>query len=407
MKIIWVRFGSKPGTFGGGMFRRIKLSNELAKYKDIEIFLLSHELSYKWQRKLGLQTKPFYLIRTPIAAHQTISLILYSTLFVTIKFFWLKLLKKLPKVDIAVAMSHYLYDILPTLWLKLLTRAKIIIEIHTPLVIPLNPAYYIRRTASNLFKMLFYIINDLILIVILKFFADKVVTATPYEAYILTKHFPTRKIKVIMHGADKDLLRYISTKYPNFHDRNYDIIHFGRLSKEKGTYDLLETLLYISQKNLVDRRLKVILIGKTDRKLERQIQSYLSMLHDKIKIEIFPHISRSKLIEFLQRSRLFVLPSYVDTFSLSILEALFCGTPVIAYITPSLKSVWHDIIEYAKLGNITDLASKIATLLYDKETWRRKSLANREVAYKLIRNRSWTNVAHDVHKLYKETYLGK
>ena len=69
-----------------------------------------------------------------------------------------------------------------------------------------------------------------------------------------------------------------------------------------------------------------------------------------------------------------VYPSYMDTFAISVLEALSTGTPVIAYGIPAIKINYRtNAVVKAQIGNIDDLVEKTLKLLSNKQSWEKLS----------------------------------
>jgi glycosyltransferase involved in cell wall biosynthesis len=74
-------------------------------------------------------------------------------------------------------------------------------------------------------------------------------------------------------------------------------------------------------------------------------------------------LSDTELLDAYRGARLFVFPSLHEAFGLPVLEALACGTPVLASDIPALHEVGDDIVEYTKPDQVSDMADKMAQSL--------------------------------------------
>jgi N-acetyl-alpha-D-glucosaminyl L-malate synthase BshA len=103
--------------------------------------------------------------------------------------------------------------------------------------------------------------------------------------------------------------------------------------------------------------------------------------------------------ELLACADLFLLPSRNESFGLAALEALACGTPVIATNTGGIPElVRHETTGYLfPLGGVEDMAAAGVALLTDKDRWTRFSEAGREDAVQRFSN-------DRIVPLYEELY---
>lgn len=149
-----------------------------------------------------------------------------------------------------------------------------------------------------------------------------------------------RKIK-IAHEHFIDFTRF-SVIY-NYQERQNLVGYVGRLSEEKGVLNLIKAIPKIIKWN---PDIRFLIIG--DGKLRNKIESYL-IENNIINYVIFcgwvPH---NDLPIYLNKMKLMILPSYSEGLSNVILEAMACGTPVLA--TP--VGATSDVVEHHKTGFI-------------------------------------------------------
>lgn len=71
----------------------------------------------------------------------------------------------------------------------------------------------------------------------------------------------------------------------------------------------------------------------------------------------------------IKRCKIFIFPSYVESFGQAVCEALACGLPVIAYNIPALREHYGDYISYVEKGDIRSMARCAVNILrnYDSQ----------------------------------------
>lgn len=136
------------------------------------------------------------------------------------------------------------------------------------------------------------------------------------------------------------------------------------------------------------------------------VSSYLGYGGDKIMerikknegIILKTNATNQELIQLYNTADLFVFPSFAEGFGLPVLEAMACGTPVLASDKGALPEVCGDAAEYCNPYNLEDIAKKIKDLLYDQE--KLIELKNKG----LVRSRqfSWEESAKKLLKLWQE-----
>ncbi|MEE9379178.1 MAG: glycosyltransferase family 4 protein [Candidatus Lokiarchaeia archaeon] len=151
----------------------------------------------------------------------------------------------------------------------------------------------------------------------------------------------------ILDGAnsDKIYIKYNPINTLEFHplsnvSKDIDILFIGRLSIEKGIDILIESTKYISKNR------KIIIIG--DGILKKPLEDQAKQTNFDIDFKGF--IKHELLPNYINRAKILVAPSRSEAHAVVPLEAMACGTPVIA----SRVSGMEDSIQNKKNGWLLD-----------------------------------------------------
>jgi glycosyltransferase involved in cell wall biosynthesis len=127
------------------------------------------------------------------------------------------------------------------------------------------------------------------------------------------------KISVVNNGID---IRLIDQIKPS--GENHDIVFAGRLIKEKNIRELL--IACSAVKDIIPG-LKVLIIGEGPEMI--LLKDMAEELDIKDNVTFAGRMEEQQLFASIKSSKVFVLPSSREGFSISTLEALACGVPVI------------------------------------------------------------------------------
>jgi teichuronic acid biosynthesis glycosyltransferase TuaC len=230
--------------------------------------------------------------------------------------------------------------------------------------------------------------------------ANKIIAVSAINKTYIQKKIPNVKnIKVINNFIDSNNFcikdKDKSRKKLHLNKKSFILLNIANLkTHKKGQLDLIKLI-----KHLKSNDIKLYLIGKgTDReKIKKEIRKY--KLEDKIKL--VGALNNSTLIDWYNAADLFVFPSYYESFGIVQIEALACGTSVIAYDNDGSKEVLRGYKKnLIKKGDIETLVRKIEKKLRDK---RLNSLQRRRERREYVKNNfSEEKTKKELLKIYKE-----
>lgn len=222
--------------------------------------------------------------------------------------------------------------------------------------------------------------------------ADKIILYSPrlIEEWNLKKY--SHKILI----APRHFLNFSNFKLnTEFTQRNDLIGYVGRLSEEKGILNFVKSIpLLLKQKPF----LNILIIGDGD--LKNNVKNYLSNNSLENNVKLVGWSSNEDLPKYLNLLKLLVIPSYTEGLPNVMLEAMACGTPVLATKVGAIPDIIKDeetgflmennspeciaeniirALEFPNLGNIATKSKKLVenNFTYEKAVERYSIIFNK------------------------------
>ncbi len=213
------------------------------------------------------------------------------------------------------------------------------------------------------------------------------------------------KVHVVHNGIDTNLYRPdhgtdALDRIGLDRSRPY-VLFVGRITRQKGVPHLLRAVRDIDPAAQV-----VLCAGAPDTpEIDREFRELFAELSD-VRDGVYwipKMLPRPEVIQLLTHAALFVCPSVYEPLGIVNLEAMACGTPVVASAVGGIPEVVDDgrtgLLVPAGDGFEAGLARAMDTVLGDPETARRMGEAGRERA---VGEFGWDAVARRTVRLYEE-----
>ncbi|HTL39320.1 MAG TPA: glycosyltransferase family 1 protein [Methylomirabilota bacterium] len=142
---------------------------------------------------------------------------------------------------------------------------------------------------------------------------------------------------------------------------------------------------------------QLVLAGEMD-KFYPEIEKQVYEIQHADDLKAVGRISDEDLKLLYNAATLFVLPSLIEGFGLTALEAAACGAPIACSDIPTLREIMGQGAEYFDPNNLENMVEVISELL--KNETRLEEMAN--LALSRSKHFSWTQAATDTIKVYEE-----
>jgi glycosyltransferase involved in cell wall biosynthesis len=248
------------------------------------------------------------------------------------------------KYDVIVAASHYLTDVVPAVYLLGRNPSSKFIAYHHSGV-----------SAGNWMLAFLRKVNDAISLRLLQRHANLIFAITqPIKDSLILRGIDERRILITDNAASKVECNVDPEAVL------FDGCFVGRLEKGKGVFDLVTIWKTVSDE-IPTAKLAIIGAGSEKDRLVKVIDE--ARLNKNIVLCGF--VDDKKKFEVMHRSKLFLLPSYVDARPIAIIEAMGCGLPVVAYDLPALRPIWGQDVLYVPQTDTGAFAATVIKLLED------------------------------------------
>jgi glycosyltransferase involved in cell wall biosynthesis len=119
-------------------------------------------------------------------------------------------------------------------------------------------------------------------------------------------------------------------------------------------------------------------------------------------ISDMPKLDREQLAGLYRRAVIVLLPSDREGFGLPLVEAMACGTPVVASGIPALREIGGDAAVYCPPGDVWSWVDTVTKLLEEKQKHPDAWQARREACVRQASQFDWKAYAEKMTQLYRQ-----
>ena len=210
-----------------------------------------------------------------------------------------------------------------------------------------------------------------------------------------------KKLKeIIPNGINLETFNPSVPEIKKFKDGKLNILFIGRIEKRKGLIYLLKAYKKLEKRH---SNLRLIIVGKGP--LENKCKTYIKK--NKLKNIVFEGEITKGVASYYKTADIYVSPAiFGESFGIVLLEAMACGTPLVAFSNQGYKDVLKGKFSerfLAKNKDHLDLAKKIEELIENPSL--RKEAG--EKGLKEVQEYSWTKIADQVLSFYQKCKKNK
>lgn len=237
--------------------------------------------------------------------------------------------------------------------------------------------------------------------------AQTIITPSSYSKIKIAQimRVSSGKIKVIPNGIsssfkvieNKDLIETIKSKY---NIRGKYLLNVGGQSPWKNVSSLIKAYSILANEHKLTEQL--IITGISTSSIVKTHLKEVERLGLLGTVLVLGYVSEDELVNLYNGAELLVYPSLMEGFGFPPLEAMACGTPVVASKSASIPEIVGDAGVLVDVTNLRSLSEAMLQVLQNKIV--RENLIKK--GFERSSKFSWERTAEQTLNLYIQTYLG-
>lgn len=227
--------------------------------------------------------------------------------------------------------------------------------------------------------------------------ADKIIpVSNDIKKHLLNQvKIPEQKIQVIYEGIDLNFLKNSMSESTS--PKPY-ILFLSTLFKYKNADKLLMTFAKLKNERKIPHSL--VVVGRDPRNEMDKLKQIVDEEKLSDYVTFTGAVHHKKIAPLYKNADVFVYPSSVETFGLPVLEAMACGTPVVASNRMSVPEVAGDAALIVDPDNIEEMTEEIYRIITDEKL--RESLVKK--GYERVKQFTWEKTAKETLKVFEEVH---
>ena len=297
------------------------------------------------------------------------------------------------ETDADIVHAHTWYADMGAMWISMLADIPLVVTLHS--MEPLRP--WKRDQLGTGYDISSWIEKTVVEA------ADRVIAVSNLMREDILEHYDVdpAKVVVIHNGIDPDV--YVpateKTALAKYGVTEPYVLFVGRISEQKGIFDLIE-----ASKELPDGVQLVVCAAAPDTpELHERLTNATAGRNDILWINEM--VAKPDVIQLYTHATVFACPSVYEPFGIINLEAMACGTAVVASATGGILEVVDDGTTGILVppSNPAELAAALNRVVGDPALARQMGQAGRQRVEDTF---SWAAVARQTEALYAEVISG-
>jgi glycosyltransferase involved in cell wall biosynthesis len=196
-------------------------------------------------------------------------------------------------------------------------------------------------------------------------------------------------------SAEREVERFLGPADEN----SLELLHVGSTIPRKRIDVLLKVFGKVRRSF---PRARLVRAGGEFTAKQRALAMQLGLLDS---IVVLPHLNPEALSAVYRRAALSLLPSEREGFGLPLVEALACGTPVIASDIPVLREVGAEAVTYCPLGEVDAWLQAVEDLLRERQSEPASWTTRQDAGVIQASQFTWREYVEKTVALYREVAL--
>ena len=228
---------------------------------------------------------------------------------------------------------------------------------------------------------------------------EKIITVSQFERkrIIEALHLPEKQLVAVYNGFNNHF--HLQPKDPEtirkYIDSDNYLFFLGNTDPKKNTPRVLKAYSDYLKQSV--KKLPLLIADLKEDAIDRILEEE-KITDIKSSLRFPGYIANTDLAALYSGAFAFLYPSLRESFGIPMLEAMACGTPIIAGNTSAMPEIAGEGALLADPFNSNDITKKILQLENDQ------TLYQQQVEYGIQRSQlfSWRNTAESLLKIYKE-----